>query len=104
MNVNVLREIRALDPNRQSHRKRFVDTCEELLDVCPIESELSLIEAYCDRSNLEQLDREITMILRKVRIKAEGETKGILGCKDKTKVREKLLYWKLMVQREMVGT
>ena len=80
-------EYRSLNPKKRTHRKKFAEMCKELLNVIPIEHELEHIERHKDRAKMEQLDKDITFVLQKARSKAEGERKGMQGCKEKMKKR-----------------
>ena len=48
------RKKRLLSPNRISHRKVFVNVCEELLSMLPIKNELNYVEMSTDRSKMEK--------------------------------------------------
>ena len=93
-------EYRLLKPNKRTHRKKFVELCEELLNVILIEHELKHIERHKDRAKMEQLDKDITFVLQKARSKAEGERKGMRGCKEKMKKRAAVQYWSMVVKKK----
>ena len=65
-----------LNHNKRNHRQIFVETCEELLNVFPIENELNYVEMHKDRAKMEQVDKDITFLLQKSRSKVEGDKKG----------------------------
>jgi len=93
-------EQRLLNPNKRTHRKKFVEMCEELLNVMPIEHELEHIERHKDRAKMEQIDQDITFVLQKARSKAEGERKGMRGCKEKMMKRAAVQCWSMVVKKK----
>ena len=54
MNKNLKK--RLLNPNKRTHRKIFVGTCEKLLNVTPTEDELGYIKKFKDRAKMEHVD------------------------------------------------
>ena len=93
-------ERRLLNHNKRNHRKIFVETCEELLNLLPIDNELNCTEVHKDREKIEQVDKDTTFLLQKVRREVEEETKGMRGCKEKTKKRAAVQHWNMVVKNK----
>ena len=92
-------ERRLLNHNKRTHRI-FFEMYDELLNATPIENELNYIEMHEDRAKMEQIDKDITFLLQKVRSKVTGETKEIRGCKEKMKKHYALQCWNVVVKKK----
>ena len=53
-----------------------------------------------DRAKMEQIDKDTTFLLQKARSKVERETKGIRECKEKTKKRDALQCWNMVIKKK----
>ena len=53
-----------------------------------------------DRNKIEQIDRDVPCVLNKTRSKAEGERKGIRGCKEKIIIRPSVKHWIVMIKKK----
>ena len=95
-----LRKKRCLNPNRKTHREIFVKKCEELLDVFNIENELNEVNEQFDGAKIEQIDKDITCIMRNARKKVEGPMKGLERSNQKRKLRAMVSYWKMIVRQK----
>ena len=81
----------------------FEEKWEESLDKTPIEAEFCEIEMNVDKNKIEQIDRDVTCVLNKTRSKAEGERKGIRGCKEKIIIRPSVKHWTVMIKNKNKG-
>ena len=88
-----------MNPARRSHQLRFAETCNELLNVHPIEEEIEIVENEFNRAKIEHLDKETSIMLRKARSKAEGDKRGMPGIPEKNKIRGAMLCWKLRLMQ-----
>ena len=62
-----------IDPNKRTHREKFQEYVEELLDVILIENLLfELLGGDVKREDLKRIDQDITFLLDKVQKKIEG--------------------------------
>ena len=95
----MLRDLRTLNPNRRSHREKFVEECDVSLEVCNLEDDSNNVEMCNDRVALENTDKRITWIFKKARSKAEGEKTGIRANAEKRCYRSTMLHWRLLLQR-----
>ena len=79
-------EKRMLDPNKRSYKKKFDKIIEKLLDTIPIEIVFDkIIEYGITNKRLEQLDKDITFLLKKIRKKIEEQNRKIPYLKEKVK-------------------
>ena len=58
---------RSLNPKRKSHREKFAEKCKQMLGIINIEKELQEENGNFSREKIEQLDDDITHVLRKAR-------------------------------------
>ena len=86
-------EGRTLNSNRKSRWKIFVDTYEELLNHVEIEKYLTSNDVVWTKAKIEKIDKDVTPMLHKARIKLEGEVKRTLrSTGNKTNIRGKISY------------
>ena len=64
---------RSLNPNRKTHREKFAEKYDQLLDSISIENELKEVNSSFSRAKIEQIDIDITHVLNKARKNAEGD-------------------------------
>ena len=84
-----------LDPNKRTHREKFNEHMDEILDSFPLELPVQKLNiSTVTKKELEQLDQDISFVLNKVRKKIEGQKRGMLHSKKKVKRRAVILYWK----------
>ena len=63
-----------MDPRKRTHREKFNEHMNEVLDSFPIESMIAeMSETTVTEKELEQLDQDISYVLQKVRKKIEGK-------------------------------
>ena len=75
-----------LDPGKRTHRERFEELIEEILDTMNIENELERMRrGHASKQELEMLDRDMTYTMNKAWKKIEGPRRGIPYLKEKAK-------------------
>ena len=92
------RELRFLNPNKKSHQKYFVDTCEEFLNVISVEEDLALIERGIDKVKIEQIYEDVTCAFQTSRKIVEGYVKGFRTTKETITTIAKTLCWKAVAK------
>jgi len=88
-----------LNPARRSHRERFVEVVEELLQIYPIEDDLMDMEYDTTRQRIENVDQVISKILDGARKKVEGMKRNIPFSQEKKTARALVLYAKMQIRK-----
>ena len=83
-----------------NHRQVFEQKCEEFLNSIPIENELEHVEISKGRAKMELIGKDVTFSLQEEKIKSEGETKGKVGCEQKTMKRLALEHWSFVAKKK----
>ena len=84
---------RRLNPDRKTHRDKFVEKCNKILESISIESELNEVNGNYDHAKIEQIDSDITYVLMKARESVEGDVLRNDKSTEQRTLRATLAYW-----------
>ena len=83
---------RSINPNRKTHRDKFADKCNKMLDSTNIERELNEVNGDYDHAKIEQIESDVTHVLMKTHKSAEGDVLRTDTSSEQRKLRENLAY------------
>ena len=94
------RSIRSLNPNKKTHRQRFVKKFAEFLDIINVENELNEVSVNFNGAKIEQIHNDINCVMRKSRNEVEGPIIKIEKSVEKRKLRALIAHWKEIVHEK----